>query len=211
MRMDALMRLLITLQIITLIATSLSIAQDIEDTNGDGVVNVYDEPLKPKLIAATPTQERENKLVPGVYVNVSEIRGFHASYLHARTDDYKFYLFGCSGGFTDNGTIALSDGWFSAGRSHWHPGTMNGRDILWRDDAWQLWTTKRKLHDYGILVRVTGDDPIKALKNPPSVACLYDEKTKAAIGKWHDPFVHGARDLKLDQEAEPSVATEAAN
>ena len=200
------MRLLFALPILILIANSSSLAQDIDDTNGDGVVDASDEPLRPKLIAATPKQERENKLVPGVYVNVSEIRGFHASYLHARKDDYKFYLFGCTGGFTDNGTIALSDGWFSAGGNHWHPSTMNGRDILWRGDAWQLWASKRKLYDYGILVRVPGDDPTKALKNPPSVACLYDAETKAKLVVWRDPFVHGARDLVPSKEAEPSDA-----
>jgi hypothetical protein len=204
--MDTQMRFRLTLLLFGLIAAPLSNAQDIEDTNGDGVADADDEPQMPKLVASTPKIERENKLVPGVYVSVSEIRGFHWSYLHARNGIYKFNVFGCTGGFSDNGTVALSEGWFSAGGSYWHPGKMNGRNILWRGDAWELWTTEHKLYDYGILVRVAGDDPIKALKDSPSVECLYEADIKGKLAAWRDPFVYGPRDLKPIEEAEPSDA-----
>lgn len=200
------MRISITLLLVAFYTSALSIAQDIRDTNGDGVIDECDEPLVPKLVASVPKPERENKLVPGIYVNVSEIRGFHTSYLHVRKDGYKFFLFSCTGGFTDDGTVDLTDGWFSAGGNYWHPDKMNGHDIVWRGDAWRLWTAEHKLFDYGILVRVQGDDPIKAIKDPPSVASLYDAETKAKVAEWRDPFVFGARKLKPRKKAEPSDA-----
>ncbi|WP_146523615.1 hypothetical protein [Stieleria varia] len=184
----------------------MSTAQQIEDTNGDGIIDESEEPQMPKLIASTPKAERQNELVPGIYVNVSEIRGFHTSYLHVRKRDYKFFLFACTGGFTDDGEIELTDGWFSAGGDYWHPDKVNGRDILWRGDAWRVWTTDHKLYDYGVLVRVEGNDPIEVLKNPPSVSDLYDADTKTKVGEWRDPFIFGARDLNREKKAEPSDA-----
>jgi hypothetical protein len=189
---------------------SICLAQSVEelDTNGDGVVNEYEEPILPKLLATTTITERKNKLVDGIYVNVSEIQDFHRSFLQVKSGKFTFFLFSCQGGTSEDGAIQFEQGWFRAAEKYWHPGEMNGRAILWRDDAWRCWRRENRLYDYGILVRVEGNDPKLALKNTPSVTTLYDSKMKPVVGEWRDPFVYGARKMVGHEKAEQSDATE---
>lgn len=205
------MRFTLAALVIATLAAPRSSAQQmvIEDTNGDGVIDADDDLLflLPELIAATPKSERSNILVPGVYVNVAEIRGFHSSYLHAKANGtFSFNLFGCTGSFSDDGDINLSDGWFKAGDRLWHPSKLNGHDVLWTGGSWKLWSKERKLYDYGLLVRVDESNPIAALKDPPSVATLYGGKVKPTLKEWRDPFVFGPRDMEAASRAEPSDA-----
>jgi hypothetical protein len=68
---------------------------------------------------------------------------------------------------------------------------INHHSVLMRDDAWQAFRESNKLYDYGILIKVSEDDPLSldSVKHP-SIKLLYADPMKS----WADPFVHGANE-----------------
>ena len=68
--------------------------------------------------------------------------------------------------------------------------TINGQDVLMRDDALRAYREKNKLYDYGILIRVAGGIAGEAdlrRVEAPSVKLLSEDPAVP----WRDPFVHG--------------------
>ncbi len=73
---------------------------------------------------------------------------------------------------------------------------INGHDVLITDSTLKLYRAKKKLYDYGVLVKVS-DKPIlfpsefKKVQHP-SVKVLYTDPNKP----WRGPFVYGANDTE---------------
>ena len=70
---------------------------------------------------------------------------------------------------------------------------LNGQHVLMRDDAYHTFRMQNKLHDYGILIKVSDEaDVFLDLHKVqhPSIKLLYSDPSKP----WKDPFVHGPND-----------------
>jgi hypothetical protein len=68
--------------------------------------------------------------------------------------------------------------------------TINGHQVLMRDDALKSFREDNKLYDYGILIKVSnasGWDVRLENVPSPSIKALYADPSKP----WKDPFVHG--------------------
>jgi hypothetical protein len=56
---------------------------------------------------------------------------------------------------------------------------LNGVPVLWRKDGLEIWTQKRRIHEYGILMRTGDVDKSETLPPWPSIERVYSEEMKS--------------------------------
>ena len=136
-----------------------------------------------------PVPPEDAARVDGSYVTPIEVRGFHWERLRLDRGRYRYWI--ATDVVVRGGPKYPLEGRYSVAEDvvtlH-HPefGRMtrtfmlvNGRAVLWREDGFELWQAEHRVHPYGVLIRVPGDDPNAA--TPASVAVLQDAELRARL------------------------------
>ena len=71
----------------------------------------------------------------------------------------------------------------------YYPEIVNGKMVLFREDAYGLWKKEKKVYDYGILVQTKKDIKGKLFYEIKPVKLSL--KKFFNLEKWEDPFVNG--------------------
>ena len=72
----------------------------------------------------------------------------------------------------------------------WYKTSINGRDVLMREDALRYWKDRNLLYDYGILIRCLQIPSDLEKVKRPSITVLHDNDMKRNHPVWKDPFLH---------------------
>ncbi len=138
--------------------------------------------------AAAPEDARR---VDGCYLTPIEVVEFHDERLRLGDGTFRYWFRSdavVEGGPTDplEGRYSVAGDVVTLHHPEIHQGgrtfmLVNGVPVLWRQDGLRVWREHRRIHPYGVMIRVEGDDPMRA--RPRSVEVLEDDELRAALEK----------------------------
>jgi len=132
--------------------------------------------------------QAKEELREGLYMTCDEVFGYFQETIELEQGHFRYWMNSDSGDPTNvpdyplSGTYKITDNKVLFETKDIKERTFsvfNGVPVLWREDALELWNDKKRIHRYGILIRV-GDVPkVPLFPEPPSIYLVYTEEMRS--------------------------------
>jgi len=158
--------------------------------------------------------------IEGTYCTAHEIAGFSGTVLELKAGKFRYWFYSDVGDgqpkYPIAGAYLFQDGKLTLNHEHvpqqiWFADLVNGVPVLWRPDGLKSWQQDKRIHDYGVLIKVEGGVTNADTVARPSIKVLYaaenrpknatKQKNKgtdrAILGSLHQAFAAGPDESAL--------------
>ena len=132
--------------------------------------------------------QEEPKPLDGVYTMCKEVQGYSGETIELRAGKFRYWFYSdvvtpdrpqypLTGTYRIDGKTLVLDHVKIHSKER-TIATVNGTDVLWRDDGLRLWEKEKRLHPYAVLLRVSGATDGSRVKSRPSIESLKTKELK---------------------------------